>query len=305
MPARPHSLEHLGPARKFWWDLNFIHLMGLRWGLDDVRSVLDVGCGVGHWSATLGAVLPDDATLVGIDPEPEWIRIASEVNRRAGKGDRCRFQLGRAESLEFPDASFDLVTCQTLLIHLASPRAAIEEMKRVLKPGGKVVLVEPSNLVQALCRTSTRLAESVEDTMARVRFNVLCERGRASLGEGDYSIGDLLPGMLADLGFEAISVFQSDRPHGMWGQYDSEEQNLVARSVEGDVDPRVAACVPWEPDDARRYFLAAGGTDEEFEDCVSRLAAQSARTREDVRNRAFYRSGGVMRYLISATRPLS
>ena len=299
----PHSREFFGPERQFWWYPDFLELMGRRWGVSSVRSVLDVGCGLGLWTASLAFILPDEVKFIGVDSEPEWIRIASSVAQDFGLSGQRHFQFGTAEALDFPDGSFDLVTCQTLLIHLKSPEVALEEMLRVLKPGGLLILVEPNNLIQALCSSSTKAEEPILDALARVRFHMLCERGRLLLGEGNFSLGDLLPGMLHKMGLQDIKVYQSDHAHGLWGNYDSPEQAAFTQSAYAEIEPRAAACSPWSPTDAKRFFLAAGGTEEDFEEAVCCLEAEDARIRQAVRDHTYHRAGGNLMYLISGVKP--
>jgi cyclopropane fatty-acyl-phospholipid synthase-like methyltransferase len=43
-----HSAEYFGETRDYWWNLDFLELMGRRLSLDRVQDVLDVGCGIGH-----------------------------------------------------------------------------------------------------------------------------------------------------------------------------------------------------------------------------------------------------------------
>ena len=54
---RPHSAAYFGPERDFWWNVDHLALMASRRKLEDVRSVLDVGCGVGHWGTLLVSIL--------------------------------------------------------------------------------------------------------------------------------------------------------------------------------------------------------------------------------------------------------
>ena len=53
---------------------------------------------------------------------------------------------GDATEIPLPSESFDVVTCQTVLMHLAQPADALREMLRILRPGGLLVCVEPNNL---------------------------------------------------------------------------------------------------------------------------------------------------------------
>ena len=70
------------------------------------QRVLDVGCGTGYFARLIAEVVGPDRLSVGLDASPEMIDYASrQVRRRTN----CKFQLGAAESLSFPDQQFDVV----------------------------------------------------------------------------------------------------------------------------------------------------------------------------------------------------
>ena len=206
-----HSAEWFGDTRDDWWNLDFLRLMTTRWKLDGVRDVLDVGCGVGHWGMLLASVLPEDARVTGVDREPTWIEEARGRALARGIGDRFAYQQGVAERLPFPDDAFDLTTCQTVLIHLADPAAAIAEMRRVTRPGGLVAAAEPNNLTDSLLLDSISRQASVDDIVDLVGFQLICERGKVALGEGDNSLGDRVPGLFVAQGLTNVEVFVNDR----------------------------------------------------------------------------------------------
>jgi len=94
--------------------------------------LLDIGCG---WEARLlRAVEPHVASAVGVDFKAPRIATAKITTIASTL----------ADTLPFPDASFDVVTLLAVLEHLAHPRAMVEEIARVLRPGGEVVLTVPS-----------------------------------------------------------------------------------------------------------------------------------------------------------------
>src|SRR5947209_228686 len=107
---KPHSWEFFGPERDHWWNRDYLALIAARLELDGVHSVLDVGCGIGHWGRALGSVLHPDVSFVGLDREPRWLARAAEIAEECGLGDRFRYAEGVAQELPFPDESFDLVT---------------------------------------------------------------------------------------------------------------------------------------------------------------------------------------------------
>ena len=75
LKGRPeHSAEFFGDTRDHWWHDDFIEMVAERWRLEFVCSILDVGCGIGHWGRVLARSVPKDARLVGVDREPRWGR---------------------------------------------------------------------------------------------------------------------------------------------------------------------------------------------------------------------------------------
>jgi len=98
--------------------------------------LLDCGCGPG--SITIGlakAVAPGEA--VGLDQSPRFVEAARNLAEEEGVSN-VQFEQGDVYSLPFPDASFDAVFAHTLLVHLRDPTSVLEEMLRVLRPGGVI-----------------------------------------------------------------------------------------------------------------------------------------------------------------------
>ena len=100
--------------------------------------VLEVGCGNGAATAHLLAHL-QPAELVGIDPAQGFVRMAKA--RYDARAD-VRFHVGDAADTGEPDASFDLVVAHTVFSHLPDPDAALCEARRVLRPGGRLVIFD-------------------------------------------------------------------------------------------------------------------------------------------------------------------
>src|SRR5690606_14622395 len=121
-----------GEYRVLRWIRDVLELLPRRWQLARRGDLRGGGCGAGVWALTVLGPMPSEARLTGVDAEPSCLARAHERATARGQSDRCRFELGRAEALPFADASFDVVCCQTLLIHVADASVAVAEMARVL-----------------------------------------------------------------------------------------------------------------------------------------------------------------------------
>jgi 2-polyprenyl-3-methyl-5-hydroxy-6-metoxy-1,4-benzoquinol methylase len=104
-------------------------------------SVLDVGCGFGLETERLARLVTSGPPVAGIDASSHFIEEAKR--RAAAAGLHIDYRAGLAEALPYADASFDHVRAERLLIYLTDFPRALAEMKRVLRPGGVVALIEP------------------------------------------------------------------------------------------------------------------------------------------------------------------
>jgi ubiquinone/menaquinone biosynthesis C-methylase UbiE len=105
---------------------------------------LDLGSGQGNTTRCLAEVL-QPAACVGIEYDGALVDYAAT---RVDNPPCVTFQQGDATRLPFPDASFDVVFCRYLLIHMADPMAVVREMLRVVKPGGYAIAYEADFVVE-------------------------------------------------------------------------------------------------------------------------------------------------------------
>ncbi len=297
-PPLPHSAEYFGEDRDHWWDPDFVAFLFRSWnlGAPAPRQVLDVGCGIGHWGRVLLPHLPADAHLTGIDREPEWVAKSQSIAAAKGLSPRTHYIQGAAESTPFPDNTFDLVTCQTLLIHVPDRAAVVREMIRVLKPGGCLLVVEPNNLAATQAVGSPRFNEPIEQRLAITRFQILCERGKEALGEGNNSCGELIPGLFAEHGLYNIKVCQSSRASALIPPYDSPAQQALRNQI---LDWSTRDFWIWSKPDTARYHLAGGGTLAEFETLWSLAMKLAKEEAEALRNNTYHGAGGGICYIIA------
>lgn len=101
---------------------------------------LDVGTGTGHTAIALATRV---ARVTGTDVTPEMLAEARALAGRRGVGN-VTFEIADVEALPYVDGSFDIVTCRRALHHFLRPEAALAEMRRVMRPGGRLVIDDRS-----------------------------------------------------------------------------------------------------------------------------------------------------------------
>lgn len=107
---------------RFWQVANLMPLRG---------SVLDYGCGLGHFCRFLHAAFPDRYTLYGVDISPAAVQIAKHYDKQSYYG------------TSVDDLPLDAVVCMDVIEHVSDPGALLEELKAHLKPGGTLILTTP------------------------------------------------------------------------------------------------------------------------------------------------------------------
>jgi ubiquinone/menaquinone biosynthesis C-methylase UbiE len=145
-------------------------------------EVLEVGVGTGrnlrHY--------PPDVRLTGVDLSPETLSIAR--GRTATLDREIDLRLGDAESLDLADDSFDTVVSTLTMCSIPNYRAALAEIRRVLRPGGRLVMVEHVRSPSTAVRVGQRVLNPLT-----VRFGA------------DHLLRDPL-GTVGRLGFEVLEL---------------------------------------------------------------------------------------------------
>ena len=107
-------------------------------GLAPGTRVLDIGCGIGGPARTLTAEF--GCVVTGVDLTHEFISTAEWLSAQLGMAGQITFLQGSALALPLPDASFDLVWSQNMLMNLPDKAQFAREVHRVLKPGGRCAI---------------------------------------------------------------------------------------------------------------------------------------------------------------------
>ncbi len=156
-------------------------------------SVLEAGCGVGAQTVTLAANSPG-ARITSIDLSEASIAQAGKALQTAGIGNVTLRQADIFD-LPFPSASFDHLFLCFVLEHLAQPAAAMRALKRVLKPGGTITVIEGDH-GSAYFYPDSGLARRAID----------CQVELQARAGGDALIGRALYPLLREAGFAEVQV---------------------------------------------------------------------------------------------------
>ena len=150
--------------------------------------LLDVGCGTGDDARALAARVAPGGRVIGIDASAEMIGEA----RRRGPAAGLDLRVGDAARLDLPDGVVDGARAERTLQHLDRPEAAVAELARVVRPGGRVVLAEPD--------WGTLVVDPGDPALGRALARSAAERVRSG------TVGRRLRGLLVAAGLAEVEV---------------------------------------------------------------------------------------------------
>jgi ubiquinone/menaquinone biosynthesis C-methylase UbiE len=142
--------------------------------------VLDLGCGAGHASYALARAGAHE--VVAYDLAPAMLAVVAAEARVRGHA-QIRTSQGPAESLPFPDAGFDLAVTRYSAHHWLDMQAGIHEAARVLRPGGRMIVIDVLSPESPLLDTVLQTVEILRDP-SHVRDYRESEWRRVLAGEG-------------------------------------------------------------------------------------------------------------------------
>jgi len=126
--------------------------------LQEGERVLDVACGTGVVARLASDKVGAAGTVAGLDVNPGMLAVAREATPA---GAAIEWHEASAEAMPLPDASFDVALCQMGLQFMPDKHAALGEMRRVLAPGGRLVLNLPGPTPRPLAIMAEALARHV------------------------------------------------------------------------------------------------------------------------------------------------
>lgn len=106
------------------------------------EHILEVGCGSGVLCRQIAPGVVPEGKITGVDISPEFLRIAQDYAVSTNMSGCIQWGAGQAEVLPFQDASFDGVFAARLLLHVLDSQDVLNELVRVVRPGGRVVVMD-------------------------------------------------------------------------------------------------------------------------------------------------------------------
>jgi SAM-dependent methyltransferase len=167
--------------------------------LAGVRSVLDVGAGLGQMTRTLARAVGPGARVVGVERDPRQLAEAERQAAAAGEAGQVELRQGAAESLPLRTdewGTFDLAHARFLLEHVPDPLAVVRQMVAAVRPGGRIALLDDDHDV-------LRLWPDPEPGLLRAWEVYWRSYARAGC---DPLVGRRLPGLLQEAGAPAVRI---------------------------------------------------------------------------------------------------
>lgn len=190
------ALKHL---REHWWDDAFTAFLEETLRPRPGKRILDVGCGTGTAELSLARLRLSQMHLFGIDLVIDRVRQAHAATR--GINVRVGYAAADACRLPFAADSFDSTYCVAVLQHIRDLSGALGEIARVTRPGGRVLIVEPDNAARYWF-SSLESGMQAFELSRRFFGGLVAVRGESPAA----AVGPLVPGMLAAVGVEPVSV---------------------------------------------------------------------------------------------------
>jgi ubiquinone/menaquinone biosynthesis C-methylase UbiE len=185
--------------------------LGEQLGLSNDSYVLDVACGSG--ASALALVKQFNCRVMGIDLSQKNMEKARNKAEEAGLEDRLEFKISDAESLDFDNETFDSVICECALCTFPNKTLAVQEMFRILKPGGSIGI------------TDIVIEHELPEALKGVLSYVLCISGAMSIN--GYLIA------LKDAGFK--DTIHIDQSHTIRELMEKAEKLLLGWDLAGNV----------------------------------------------------------------------
>lgn len=152
------------------------------------KKVLDAGCGSGLVARYIANTYPG-VIVEGCDQSAVRMEQAQQIRKGEGKQD-IRFFVSHLEAIEAPDATYDLITCRYVFEFLQNPIQVLREFRRVLKPGGKALVIQFDGFLFNYHHRNKELAGMLSELQSKLGM--------------DMFMGRKIPALMRDAGFSSV-----------------------------------------------------------------------------------------------------
>lgn len=186
------EVQRLKVQAMMGWEKEF---RNLQWfGLQDGMRILEVGCGPGFVTEQLAKRLPN-SPITGLDMDRDLLKHAEGLlDEQAQKN--VNFIQTSVFDTGLPDNRYDFVVARMLFLHLYKPEEAVRELHRVLKPGGKLVIIDIDDGIFGIVQPDIEGFQSITQKFTEMQ-------GKAG---GNRLIGRSLPRLMQKTRFTAIEL---------------------------------------------------------------------------------------------------
>jgi SAM-dependent methyltransferase len=240
MAQRKHPIDYsnarvrreiLVRQRRGLWTPEQVESLARHFRLRPGMKLLDAGCGYGYALRTWGRFCLPGGRLTGLDCEARLLAAAGRQCRRERMARATRFVAGDITAMPLPDDEFDVAIAHVVFCHLAEPELALDEMIRVVRPGGCVAVFDNAVGAGAGGGWSSWYEPTIRARVQDCEFGLRLMAGRKRLGLGDYAVAGYLPGWMEGRGLEDVGVRTNERVFWIAPPYRSSEQLVAYRNT--------------------------------------------------------------------------
>ncbi len=270
--------EILIRQRRGMWTPEQIGSLARHFGLRPGMKLLDAGCGYGYAMRTWGRFCMPRGQLVGLDRDRKLLTQAARFCRKEGLSSSVEFVHSDICVMPFDDDRFDVSMASVVLCHLAEPERALDEMTRVTRPGGCVVVFDNAAAGGRENQWSNWSEPTRAESLLKYERTWSWITGRRKLRQGDLSVGCYMPSWMEARGLKHVDVRMNERVCWIAPPYRSEGQQIFLQNAREQV--RTYRRFTW-PDQGERARLRAGGmTARKIERARQQMMAASRRFRQ-------------------------
>lgn len=163
-------------------------------GIKEDSEILEIGSGPGFFTKILLDNF-SEAKIISLDNDEKLLKLAHN-NFNKDYGERVTFVKDDITKASLPDDYFDYIIARFVFQHLSNPIAALKEIFRLLKPGGRVIIIDVDSDLWGLTNPKNDLIKMLNENLSKIQSNL----------EGNRKIGRALITLLKTIGFVNLDI---------------------------------------------------------------------------------------------------